>query len=431
MEKKKKTSWIIPAVILLIVAALILYQIPSIKTRVQWNWIQLRAWVKYTLNPPEEELFVPGSSTQVSAEAVASPTVTEMPTQTPVPTGTLEPSPTPLPTATPFPEKVILEGVRYEHQHGLFSYCAPANLSMGLSYWGWEGNRETTGPILKPNPVDKNVMPYEMENYVETQTGFSAVVRVAGTPEILKQFLANGYVVLVEKGGYENDSYGTRTWMGHYLTVTGYDDAAGTFIVQDSYRDPDTPLAYDEFVRTWRPFNFTYLVIYPPDKESEIMNILGADADEMNAFNRAAQMASEDIFSLSDPLDHYFSWFNRGTSLMELQDYYGAAAAFDEAFAAYSAVSESDRPWRMLWYQTGPYFAYYYTGRYQDVIDLADLTLNAMSVPDLEESYYWRGLAKYAVGNVEGAIEDFRLSLKYHRDFQATLDIVAVLGLEL
>ena len=31
---------------------------------------------------------------------------------------------------------------------------------------------------------------------------------------------------------------------------------------------------------------------------------------------------------------------------------------------------------RMMWYQTGPYFAYYYSARYQDVINLANTTLN-------------------------------------------------------
>ncbi len=78
----------------------------------------------------------------------------------------------------------------------------------------------------------------------------------------------------------------------------------------------------------------------------------------------------------------------------------------------------------MLWYQTGPYWAYYYTGRYQDVNSLATTTLNAMSEPVLEESYYWRAQAFVALGDTESATRDFQTSLKYHAEFSpATLGL--------
>ena len=75
------------------------------------------------------------------------------------------------------------------------------------------------------------------------------------------------------------------------------------------------------------------------------------------------------------------------------------------------------RPWRNIWYQTGPYKAYYNTGRFQDVINLANNTLFAMDEPVLEESYYWRGLAKEALGDIEGAIEDYRRSVRLNSNF--------------
>ena len=103
---------------------------------------------------------------------------------------------------------------------------------------------------------------------------------------------------------------------------------------------------------------------------------------------------------------------------MRLPDYAGAAQAYDEAFRLYSLLPEKGRPWRMMWYQTGPYWAYYYTGRYQDVIDLATTTLGAMSQPVLEESYYWRALARLALSDSKGAVKDLRLSLEYHPGFE-------------
>jgi len=93
------------------------------------------------------------------------------------------------------------------------------------------------------------------------------------------------------------------------------------------------------------------------------------------------------------------------------------------------AVADPDhRPWRMLWYQTGPYFAYFYSGRYYDVMGLATNTLSAMEEPVLEESYYWRALAREQAGDISGAIEDLRTSLTYHTDFGPSVAALDRLG---
>jgi tetratricopeptide (TPR) repeat protein len=210
--------------------------------------------------------------------------------------------------------------------------------------------------------------------------------------------------------------------------VTAYDDARQTFTVQDTYIQPDLSVSYDQFLHDWRAFNFTYLVIYPPGKDVIVRQLMGEALDVKVSYQQAAQKASDEIFALGG-VDQYFAWFNRGSSLVGLQDYAGAAEAYDEAFALYPSIPEAERPWRMLWYQTGPYFAYFYTGRYYDVLNLADTTLNAMqSDRNLEESYYWRGMAKAALGDISGAIEDYRLSLEYHPGFGPAEQQLAALG---
>ena len=76
------------------------------------------------------------------------------------------------------------------------------------------------------------------------------------------------------------------------------------------------------------------------------------------------------------------------------------------------------RPYRMMWYQTWPYWAYFYTGRYQDVINLANTTLlETISKPVLEESFYWRGLAREALGETQGAIDDMRQAIQINENF--------------
>jgi hypothetical protein len=82
-----------------------------------------------------------------------------------------------------------------------------------------------------------------------------------------------------------------------------------------------------------------------------------------------------------------------------------------------------------MWYQTGPYWAYYYAGRYQDVVNLANFALDDTSgMPTLEESLYWRGLAKYALGNTAGGIEDVRRSVYYNMNFSAGIAMLQQWG---
>ena len=438
--KSKRTLLLIALVLpLLCLAAILAYNLPPIHERLAWRVDELRLRIAYQLNPPAQVIFVPGQETplpppQVSVVTAAladqlafTPTVDLPPDQ---PVATPAASPTPTIPATPLPGKAQLSGVRYEDQHGRFNYCAPANLSMALSYWGWEGNRDIVGPQIKPDPKDKNVMPYEMADYVENQTDFNALVRMGGDLETIKRFIASGYPVLVEKGTYLTDLSGVKSWMGHYQVITGYDDATGEFTAQDSYVGPDRSVAYEDMEKNWRAFNYSYMIIYPPDHEAQVLALLGTDADVTANYQHAAQKASDEIYGL-DGIDQYFAWYNRGTNLMLLSDYTGAGQAYDQAFALYPNIPEAQRPWRMLWYQTGPYFAYYHSGRYWDVFYLAENTLSAMqSDKNLEETYYWRGMANVALGNTSGAIEDFRLALKYHPGFQPAEYQLSLLGIQ-
>jgi len=215
--------------------------------------------------------------------------------------------------------------------------------------------------------------------------------------------------------------------MGHYVLVTGYNDSDERFTLQDSFYGSDQIMTYDDLESYWRAFNFTYLVVYPSERKQEIETILGPHVEEEYSYRSAAQTASNEIYALMGR-DQFFAWFNRGTNLMRLQDYAGSAEAYDQAFLLYPSIPEKERPWRMIWYQTGPCWAYYYTGRYQDVIDLAAKTLNAMSEPVLEESYYWRALARESLGDAKGAIKDLRSALTFHPGFEPALTRLQQMG---
>jgi tetratricopeptide (TPR) repeat protein len=113
------------------------------------------------------------------------------------------------------------------------------------------------------------------------------------------------------------------------------------------------------------------------------------------------------------------AYFNLGSAHVNRLEYIDAANAYD--MARYQGL-----PWRFLWYQTGPYFAYYYAQRYQVVIDLATETLDLQE--NLEESWYWRGMARMQLGNRQGAIDDWRQALIKHPGFPPALEQLTQIG---
>ncbi len=415
---------------------LVIYQIPFVHARLGWRLDNLRTQVRYFLNPPDEAVFQPSQvgSQPMPSLAPGESAPTASPTDTPqVVTAAPTPTPVPSPTPLPLPERVLLPGVVYVDQHGRWNYCAPANLTMALKFWGWEGDRDQVARVIKPGvdepdqdfitrgKPDKNVMPYEMADFVNNYTDYRALVRYGGETDVLKRLVAGGFPVLVEKGYYERDYTGKVGWLGHYQFVTGYDERAGVFIVQDSYLKPgkNLPVAYEEFIDGWRSFNYLFMVVYPPQQEAQVLALLGPWADRNWANERALEKAIRETETQSG-INAFFAWFNRGTSLVQLQRYAEAAQAYDVAFALYAGLDDENtqRPYRIMWYQTGPYWAYFYAGRYQDVINLANVTLyETINEPTLEESLYWRALAEYALGQQEAAFADMQRTLYLNKNF--------------
>jgi tetratricopeptide (TPR) repeat protein len=81
----------------------------------------------------------------------------------------------------------------------------------------------------------------------------------------------------------------------------------------------------------------------------------------------------------------------------------------------------------MLWYQFGPFEAYLAVGRYQDVIDLARANLDM--VGNQEESWYYLGRARQALGDLEAARQCYAQALEYHPRFSPVLQALVELGL--
>jgi hypothetical protein len=419
LKKARWLRWLVAGVALL-VGCLILgafsLRLPVVQENFGWRISEWRASIKYTLHPPEQAVFTPNPTLAAMVQstlAAYQPTATPTPTPGPTAIPSLTPTPTIEPTA--LPAQVFLKGVIHEYQK--WNNCGPATLAMALSYWGWRKGQSPIASYVKPNPRDKNVMPYELVDFVNSQTGLKALTRIGGDLDLIRRMIAAGFPVMIEKG-FDVPGQG---WMGHYQLLAGYDDGKAIFNAYDSYEGDFSggktlPVPYATVESFWPHFNWTFILIYPADRETEVVELLGPLADEQTSYQAAAQAASDRIYQ-TQGRDQFFAWFDRGSSLVLLRDYQGAAEAYDNAFQVYAGLDPSTRPWRVMWYQTGPYFAYFYTGRYYDVINLATQTLSNMSEPVLEESYYWRALARNALGDHAGAVQDLQTSLLEHPGF--------------
>ena len=420
---------------LLVILAIGVYYIPPVHERLAWRVDEMRTKIKYFFNPPDQALFQPVP--QVNFDSVIATTrANYLMTMTPLATSTPRPGHTLVPTITPtpLPASVMLKGVKYEDQHNRWNYCGPANFSMALTFWGWDGNRDIVGKAVKPSDKDKNVMPYELQDFVtENVPAMSTAMRYGGDVDMLKRFLSAGFPVMTEKGYNERDYTGKVGWMGHYQFVTGYDDSTHEVVVQDTYNDgPNFHINYEEFMNGWRAFNYVFVVVYPVEHENDVLTLLGNLADQDTASRHALTVAVRESQSLTG-IDRFFAWFNIGTSHVALHEYTDAAVAYDNAFSIYNGLDSADttRPYRMMWYQTGPYFAYYYSNRYADVINLATTTLeDTIASPDLEESLLWRGRAYYMAGDTGSAVDDYRAALKVHPKWTPALQALQDLGIQ-
>jgi len=422
--------------------ALALSFVPKIHTAIAWRMEDLQTQIYYFFNPPGQVVFVPIQQSQG--------TITPRLTSTPTPVTTAQFTPTM--SSTPVPQTVTLDGVTFVDQMHRWNYCGPANLAMALNYLGWTGTRDEVGAAIKPgedNPsldaiqrsqTDVNVMPYEMVDFVNDKTPYRALFRYGGSVDLLRSLIAAGFPVIAEKGIYQTlPPENTMQWAGHYAFTTGYDDSMREFIWQDSYTPDDSipyeqqgknvRMGYDEYLQNWRAFNYVFIVVYQPEREAELYQVLGNWADESWADRKALDTAQQDASSLTG-IDEFFAWFNIGTSYGLLTDYGQGALAYDKAFPLYNALPKKDRPFRIMWYQTGHYKAYYYTSRYQDVIRFADeLETTLYNHRILEETLYWRALAEASLGLYDNAYADMRKAVHYHPGFQPALDVMAQWGI--
>ena len=380
---------------------ILLYQIPSMRSRILWRYEVWATRFKNTLDPVVIPTPIPSTSFA---------TFTPHP-----PTPTLLATEPPTPTLIPLPPQVMLTSPTYEKQD--YNNCGPATLAMTLRmYNSWNGDQYDVADIVKPMKEDRNVNPEELRYYILNEAGWLKVeYRVAGTLDLLKRLLAANYPVLVEEASTVEPEWANGPnddlWDAHYILINGYDDQEGVFIAQDPQlgkeKGADKKIPYEALEKDWKPFNYLYMVIYFPQDEAEVQSIIGMDWDaDLNRQN-AMDLANAQI--AADPQDA-FAWFNLGASLTYFERHQEAAQTFDQAFTI-------GLPQRMTRYQFWPFVAYFNADRIDYLLEITEKTYSPINGNYAEEALLWHGYGLFRKGDFNGALADWNKALKVHPNY--------------
>jgi len=411
MSKQRKQR-ILFAGLGLCVLAILLYQIPAINSRLAWRFEVAKTYAKNIIHPVGAVPTAIQNPTNTPDTIVSIPKVTATApiTNTPPPSTT---------TTHPIPAQASISSPPYEKQTP--NNCGPAALSMMLHLYGWNGSQKEISDVIKPVVGDRNVNPEELAYWVRNYAGWLRIeYRVGGNLETIKRLIAARYPVIIESttslnpedSGWLDDDL----WAAHYLLITGYDDSTQTFTAQDTYRGPDKQVSYETLVDEWKPFNYLYMLIYLPEEESELKEILGSNWDaNQNRQNSllASQAATEQ--NSSDA----FAWFNLGSNLTYFERY-------DEANSAFDKAREIGLPQRMFRYQFSPFIADFQANRNDDLMTLTQYAIQRTDMS--EEAWLWNGWALYRNGETIKAIESWRKALKVNPNYQDALYALNFVG---
>jgi tetratricopeptide (TPR) repeat protein len=186
------------------------------------------------------------------------------------------------------------------------------------------------------------------------------------------------------------------------------------------------PASYDDVAHYWQHFNYTFLVVYPLEREAAVHEILGPDfLDATAMWQQAARRAQADVDAAPG---NAFAWFNLGASLAHLGELTGESAFYENAAAAFDQARTIGLPPRMLWYQFQPYVAYLATGRYDDVFALGNATAAGQAGRYVEETYLYLGHARAAQGDVEGARAAYQQAIELNPNYQEAREALETLA---
>lgn len=339
--------------------------------------------------------LLPWANRQIAARLPPTPTPPPA-TTTPRPTATATQQPTP--TATPTlaltpPAQVSIDAVA--HVAETAGNNGPASLAIVLSHWGYTDTQGIIAATVRPGTLDESVELQDLAEYARSR-GVAAHSAASGSVAVLRQLLANGFPVIIDRWM----AVTTAPEAQHYQVARGYDDAAGTLLLQDPSLEPDQALDYAALEPSWKALNRPYLVVCPPEQQGRLRAILGDAWDEATMWEQALAQAEEEI--AANPEDA-FAWVNQGAALAGLGQYTEAREAFETALTL-------SLPEGLAWHRFEIYECLQQLAAHQEILTLTQRAVEPGPGP--EQLHLYRAQAYAALGDAEQARAEYERTLE-------------------
>lgn len=207
--------------------------------------------------------------------------------------------------------------------------CGPASVVMALSTFGIDADQEDARLALRGTDVRRGMGPGPVGPWVGQLYGLRSVSRMNGTLELVKRLVASGFAPMVTQ--WMQDPSISR--IAHWRTVRGYDDDRGVFYVNDPMLGANVPLDYQWFNDNWQPFSYRWMVIYRPEDERHLSQLVGADWAESTMRDSFYARAKADALAQGTSA----AWLTYGEAAYQDGWFAEAVAAFEKGMSLGSA----------------------------------------------------------------------------------------------
>ena len=217
-----------------------------------------------------------------------------------------------------------------QHLWQTLNNCGPAAVVMALSTFGIEADQEVARLALRGPDVRRGMGPGPVDPWLNELYGLRSISRMNGTTELMKRLVANGFAPMVTQ--WMQDP--TISRISHWRTVRGYDDDAAVFYVNDPMLGANVPLSYEWFNANWQPFSYRWMVLYRPNDQGRLQQLIGPDWTESGMRDRFYARAKADAYAQ----DTSAAWLTYGEAAYQDGWFAEAVAAFDRGMQLGSAA---------------------------------------------------------------------------------------------
>ena len=274
-----------------------------------------------------------------------------------------------------------------------------AILSALMRYWGIVENQYHIADQIHPDSLDPFISFSDLERYIsENYTEFMTLNRDNGDRELLIELLHRSIPVIVFVQNQSTLPFwpGDDHITGSYLLILGYNAQSNTFLFQDTRKGNTLEIPEEELLSCWYPFQRSYMIVYPTEKDEEVREALTENYFEELNIQRALTKFKTDSEMLPD---NAYAQYNLGTALHKYGDEKGAWDSFQTAL-------DNSLPQRFINFRSEMLETALILGYADDIVALTEDQYQRNSHDEILTLY--RGWASILQGDIEKGSELFK-----------------------